>query len=137
MVIKLVIEGLPHCPRNRSHTILRKGKASFLGKTEAARMYEQAIKQELANRELDCTFFKNQFDKNKHVLWAEWIFYSPDLLTKDGRVSMNSTDLDAHKVLQDTVMEVVGIDDAYIVGDFRQKRQGEYRVELILTMKEF
>lgn len=137
MMLLIEINGLPHCPRNRSHTILRKGKASFLGKTEAARMYEDALNQELeANYRKQCAEFLRAFDPTKHYLVAVWELHSPDVLTKAGKVSENGTDLDAHKVLQDTIMGFVGIDDAYIMTDTRTKVQGDYKVCLDLRIKE-
>lgn len=133
--LHLIIKGLPHCPRNRSHTIIRgRNGASFLGKTEAARRYEEAIMIELEEMKELAAQFAAQFDKSRHALTAHWVFYSPDLLTKDGKISENSTDLDAHKVLQDTVMEFVGIDDAYIIEDKRQKWLGDYKVLLTLEI---
>lgn len=131
------INGLPHCPRNRSHTILRRGNASFLGKTEAARMYEEAILMELGPYSAEVQEFAKKFDINKHCLEAIWELHSPDVLTKTGKISENGTDLDAHKVLQDTVMGFIGIDDAYIVKDTRTKLHGDYKVCLSLKIKEY
>lgn len=133
----LEITGLPFCPRNRSHKILTpKGKVPFMGKTEAARQYEKAIEFKLKNQKNEAKIFASLFDENKHYLIAEWELTSPDLLTKENRISMNSTDLDAHKVLQDAVMEFVGIDDAYIKREIKEKFQGDYKVSLKLTICE-
>lgn len=136
MMLLIEINGLPHCPRNRSHTILRKGKASFIGKTEAARLYEEALLMELGPHTQEVQNFCKQFDPNKHYLVAVWELHSPDVLTKAGKVSENGTDLDAHKVLQDTIMGFIGIDDAYIMTDTRTKIQGDYKVCLDLRIKE-
>lgn len=134
MNIVIILDGLPHCPRNRSHTIIKKGKASFLGKTEAARAYEDAIRLDLVDKYDEMQAFSKNFNKEKDALVAFWRFYSPDVTTISGKISENGTDLDAHKVLQDTIMELVGIDDAYIVSDTRQKLPGDYRVELTLKI---
>ncbi len=128
------INGLPHCPRNRSHAIFKKGKASFLGKTEAAHSYEKALLYRLKLQEYKIINFASQFDPKTQHLIAIWEFHSPEVLTKDGRYSMNGTDLDAHKVLQDTIFRFIGIDDAYIVRDTRTKVQGNYSVKLDLRI---
>ncbi len=136
MMLLIEINGLPHCPRNRSHTILRKGKASFIGKTVAARMYEEDLLMELGPSTKEVQDLKAQFDPSKHYLVAVWELHSPDVLTKAGKVSENGTDLDAHKVLQDTIMGFIGIDDAYIMTDTRTKIQGDFKVCLDLRIKE-
>lgn len=135
MNLSLEIIGLPHCPRNRSHAILKKGKASFLGKTEAARSYEKAVLFHLAKYKEEIESFRKKFDPKKHHLHATWELYSPDVLTKDGKYSENGVDLDAHKVLQDTVFGCLGIDDAYVGTDTRSKWQGEYHIYIELQIK--
>lgn len=130
------IYGLPHCPRNRSHAIMKKGRASFLGKTEAAHSYEEALLHHLVQyKGMAENFCKNFNPKTDHLV-ATWEFQSPDLHTKEGAISRNSTDLDAHKVCQDTIMKFIGIDDAYIVKDTREKYQGDFRVSLELIIRE-
>jgi hypothetical protein len=136
MNLILIIEGLPHCPRNRSHSIVKSKTHSFLAKTAVARAYEDAVKQELRQYAEQIEEFKKSFDKNCHALMAQWRFYSPEVLTQTGKVNENGTDLDAHKVLQDTIMEVVGIDDAYITVDHRSKYPGDYKVYLTLKLLE-
>lgn len=134
--LELEIKGLPHCPRNRSHTIVMKGRVPMMIKTQIARAYEEAIQLELFPREEEVKTFREAFNPNINYLVAEWILASPDVFTKEGRVSRNSTDLDAHKVLQDTVMKFIGIDDAYILVDKREKIQGEYSVKVSLTIEK-
>lgn len=133
---KLFIEimGLPHCPRNRSHAIFKKGAAAFLGKTEAAHSYERALVDNLKKYKKECMDFASSFDSDKHHLVAIWEFHSPDVKTKSGKFSQTGTDLDAHKVLQDTIMRFIGIDDGYIVRDTRTKIQGSYAVLLDLRI---
>lgn len=140
-ILQIEIKDVPHCPRNRSHTLtLGKGKRGVIPmniKTEAARAYEDAIRQDLeANYIQETALFAGAFDPKKHCLEAIWELHSPDVMTKDGRISQNGTDLDAHKVLQDTIMGFLGIDDAYIVRDTRTKIQGDYLVRLDLRIKE-
>lgn len=93
----------------------------FEFKTEAATAYEKAIIKHLAPFVDQIKVFASQFDKKKHGLEAKWVFETPDFYTKEGKISENSVDLDAHKVLQDTIMECVGVDDAYIMTDARGK----------------
>ncbi len=97
-------------------------------------MYEAALEQELKWMEEQFTEFRNFFDRRKHFLQARWFIYSPDTMTKEGGISQNSTDLDAHKVLQDTIMKLVGVDDAFIADDRRVKLQGEFGVHLCLRI---
>ena len=134
--LHLIIKGLPHCPRNRSHAIFKKGKASFLGKTEAAHSYEQALVQMLKPMSERCLAFASSFDSKTQHLVAIWEFHSPEVKTKDGKYSQTGTDLDAHKVLQDTIFRFIGIDDGYIVRDTRTKIQGDYQVLLDLRIRE-
>ena len=105
-------------------------------KTEAARMYEQALNQDLTPYYEKAKMFCDGFNPKRNHLFAHWEIYSPDLMTKDGAVSRNSTDLDSHKVLQDTIMRFIGIDDAYIVRDTRHKFGGEYSLRLTLRIME-
>lgn len=132
----LEVKGLPHCPRNRSHAIVKKGAASFMAKTEAARSYEKALKFHLEKFKEEVTKFRNSFDSEKQYLVAIWELASPEVLTKSGKVSENGVDLDAHKVLQDTIFEFIGIDDAYVMRDTRSKLQGSYVVRLDLRIHD-
>ena len=124
MKLTLIVEGLPPCPRNRSHTIVTRGKFAQNIKTETARQYEQALDFHLRKFKVDAEKFRVKFDVNRDALHAEWTFTTPDLYTKTGKVNENSVDLDAHKVLQDTVCEFIGIDDAYIVQETKRKVYG-------------
>lgn len=135
-ILQLEIAGLPHCPRNRSHAIFKKGKASFLGKTEAAHSYEKALIFHLQKFGKECAEFDRAFDKSRHHLVAIWEFHSPEVKTKEGRYSQTGSDLDCHKVLQDTIFRFLCIDDAFIVTDTRTKIQGDYLVVLDLRIKE-
>lgn len=79
--------------------------------------------------------FQRWFDKQTQHLHATWEFYSPEVCTSSGKYSETGVDLDAHKVLQDTIMNFIGINDAYIVSDTRTKYQGDYKVVLVLRIK--
>ena len=136
MILNMRVSGLPHCPRNRSHTIIKKGKTAFLGKTEAARAYELSLRHHLKKFQVAAESFKNNFNKNTQHLHATWIFSSPEVTTSTGKISETGTDLDSHKVLQDVVMGFVGINDAYIVVDKRSKVFGPYDVQVILSIHD-
>ena len=130
------IYGLPHCPRNRSHKIKKKGHTAFLGKTEAAEQYEKALLFHLQKYKTMAELFAKNFNRKTDHLVATWEFSSPDTNTKEGWLSQTGTDLDAHKVCQDTIMKFVGIDDAFIKKDIREKFQGDFRVSLELVIRE-
>ncbi len=135
------IAGLPHCPRNRSHVahVIRKGKGKPIAsimRTEAARAYEAALIHHLMKYRAFADGFKKAFNSETQHLVATWEFTSPGVYTKAGKVSENGTDLDAHKVLQDTIMGFIGIDDAYIVKDTRTKLEGDFHISLELIIKD-
>jgi len=115
---------------------MKKGKAHFLGKTEAAHSYEKALLFHLAKFKGSAAMFRDSFDKETQYLTALWEFTSLEVLTSKGKLSENGVDLDAHKVLQDTIFGFIGIDDAYIMRDTRSKAQGEYRVTLSLIIHD-
>jgi hypothetical protein len=117
----LEIRGLEPCPRNRSHVAIVRGKFAQIIKTEAAKSYEEAIHQHLTKYILNQQNFIKEFDEMKHALKVDWIFGTPDLYTRSRKLSNTSVDLDAHKVLQDSVMSFVGIDDSYIIRETRAK----------------
>ncbi len=125
MTSLLLAAWLPHCPRNRSHTLttIKKGNRTIPMniKTEAARAYEKALLKDLKKFEKEALEFKLSFDRKKHKLEAVWVFYTQDLMTADNAISLNSNDLDCHKVLQDVVMGFVGLNDAIICRDVREK----------------
>lgn len=103
---------------------MTRGKFAQNIKTEAARQYEQALNFHLRKFKADAEKFRVKFDVNRDTLHAEWTIVTPDLYTKAGKISENSVDLDAHKVLQDTICEFIGIDDAYIVQETKRKIYG-------------
>jgi hypothetical protein len=113
--MRITINNLEPCPRNRSHAIVSRGKFAQLIKTEAARMYESALKKLLAPYKKDRDSFFDKFDPNKHGIKTTYIHGSPDFLTKSGKINLNSVDLDAHKILKDVIAEFLGINDGYVI----------------------
>jgi len=138
MILKL--ENLEPCPRNRSHTIVVRGKFAQNIKTEAARMYEQAIAQLLKPYKEQRDTFLASFDQDKHAIRADFYHGTPILFTKTGKISLNSVDLDGHKVLKDCIAEFMGIDDGYIIKDSNSKFYSPNHVTIIkleVIPKEF
>lgn len=132
--IKLIIENLPPCPRNRSHFISISGRFPFLAKTEMAKQYVKAIQFHLTKYSSEAREFKESFNPKKQHLIAIWRMWSPEIRTQTGSYSLTGVDLDAHKVLQDTIFDFIGINDALIVSDSRIKIQGGHRLELSLIV---
>jgi hypothetical protein len=131
--ISFQIDNLEPCPRNRSHTVVVRGKFAQNIKTEAARSYEQAIRFHL-DRIPTVKEFSQKFDKNKHQISATFHHFTPDFYTATGKISENSVDFDAHKVLVDTVCDYIGIDDAYF-SDARITKQYLEHFSLIVHLE--
>lgn len=134
-ILQLEVKGLKHCPRNSSHRAIQSKYGPIIAKTEIARQYMKAIHIKLLPYVKDVKRFKEAFDPKQHHLVAVWELWTPNLFTKEGKVSENSIDLDAHKVMQDAVFEFIGIDDAYIMQDSRRKVQGDYAFALDLRIR--
>lgn len=113
--MRIIIDNLEPCPRNRSHTIVNRGKFSQNIKTEAARMYETALSQLLTPFAKHRDEFFKAFDSSKHGIYAKFYHGTPELFTKTGKINLNSVDLDAHKVLKDVIADFIGIDDGYVI----------------------
>ena len=137
-MLTLVIERLPFCPRNRSHSAIynSKTKQAMVVKTEAGRSYEKALKQVIKKYAEEAKLLTAEFDPQKFGLFFQATYYTPEFYTKDGRISQTSTDLDAHKILQDVISGFIGIDDGYIIDSYTRKRYAEVfkyviKIELI------
>jgi hypothetical protein len=133
MNISFQIDNLEPCPRNRSHTVVVRGKFAQNIKTEAARSYEQAIRFHL-DRITGIQEFSQKFDKNKHQITAVFHHFTPVFYTTAGKINENSVDFDAHKVLVDTICDYVGIDDAYF-SDARITKQYLENYSLIVHLE--
>lgn len=119
MILKL--HNLEPCPRNRSHTIVTRGKFAQNIKTEAARMYEAAIAQLLKPYKEQRDTFLASFEQDIHAIQADFYHGTPKLYTATGKINLNSLDLDAHKVLKDCIAQFIGIDDGYTIKDSNSK----------------
>jgi hypothetical protein len=126
-LMKLEICGLNPMPRNRSHQlVISKGRPMQI-KTPLARLFEEAMLEQLSNYEKDRCIFMQEYMQSTEVmgLAVNYVFYTPDLLTKEGKISKTSIDLDAHKLAQDVLFKWLEIDDSQILIDFRSKALAE------------
>lgn len=113
MEIKLLIEDLPVMPRNRSHMLTTSKGRPMNIKTELCRHYERTLEGMLHKYAEVMLRFKREYIPEEHYISATYYIFTPhDLLfTKKGTISAKSTDVDAHKVMTDTIFRVMGIDD--------------------------
>jgi hypothetical protein len=133
--LTLSVIDLEFCPRNRSHTTVVRGKFAQIIKTEAARLYESALTFHLQKFAFQTAAFAAQFNEKKHKLQADWVYGSPDFLTATGKINLQCPDMDAHKVLQDVVMDFVGINDGYIRKESKEHVFNDrYFVQVKLTI---
>jgi len=115
-VLSLVLEDLPPMPRNRSHMLtVTKGRPMNI-KTPLAREFEKDVTQRLEIYKDQITKFRKSFESKLHYISAEYFIYTPAsaLFTKDGVISSRSVDLDAHKLLQDTIFRFMDLDDKLV-----------------------
>lgn len=129
--MKILFTGLEPCPRNRSHTIVTRGKFAQNIKTEAARLYEQALKQLLKSYASDKDQFIKLFNEDKHGIKAEFSHGTPSMFTAAGKISQRSVDLDAHKVLKDVIFEFIGLDDSMVIECTDRKFYSPHHVTII------
>jgi hypothetical protein len=92
------------------------GKRPMLIKTDLAREFEKDLTERLKEYAPIFEEFKNYFDPRRHFIEAEYNIYTPksELFTVSGAVSARSTDVDAHKLLQDVIFKSMKLDDKLI-----------------------
>jgi hypothetical protein len=85
-------------------------------KTPLAREFEKDLSNRMEIYRPSFEEFTRSFDKRFNYISAEYYIYTPQesLFTKDGHISSRSVDLDAHKLLQDTIFKTIGLDDKLI-----------------------
>lgn len=88
----------------------------MLIKTDLAREFEKDLTERLKEYAPIFEEFKNYFDPRRHFIEAEYNIYTPksELFTVSGAVSARSTDVDAHKLLQDVIFKSMKLDDKLI-----------------------
>ena len=116
MILTLRFEDLPPMPRNRSHMLISKGKRPMNIKTPLCREFENDVQSRMRQFSEDSISFKEAFDPEKHYICAEYYIFTPreQLFTLKGQISAKAVDLDAHKVLQDTIFRCIDLDDKLI-----------------------
>ena len=66
------------------------------------------------------------FKEGKHFISVEYYFYLTSLYTKAGKINKKSIDLDnCLKILQDSIFDKLGINDAFVLDQKSFKRYGE------------
>lgn len=109
------IEDLPPMPRNRSHMLTVAKKRPMNIKTPLCREFEKDLEQRLEKYKNDFESFKHMDDGSSFLSVVYYIYTPAGLLfTKDGRISSKATDLDSHKVFQDTIFRCLGLDDKLV-----------------------
>lgn len=116
MILTLRFEDLPPMPRNRSHMLISKGKRPMNIKTPLCREFESDVQFRMKEFSGHSLSFKEAFDPEKHYICAEYYIFTPreQLFTLKGQISAKAVDLDAHKVLQDTIFRCIDLDDKLI-----------------------
>lgn len=116
MILCLKFTDLPPMPRNRSHMLtVSKGRPMNI-KTPLCREFENDLFSRLKEFENKCHKFHATFDPDKNYISAEYYIFTPrnSLFTLKNHISSKSVDLDAHKVLQDTIFRFIDLDDKLI-----------------------
>jgi len=116
MILSLRFEDLPPMPRNRSHMLtVSKGRPMNI-KTPLCREFEKDVEGRMKEFSSHALSFKEAFNPDKHYISAEYFIFTPreSLFTLKGQISSKSVDLDAHKVLQDTIFKCIQLDDKLI-----------------------
>ena len=116
MILTLRFEDLPPMPRNRSHMLtVSKGRPMNI-KTPLCREFEKDVESRIKEFSSHALAFKEAFNPEKHYISAEYFIFTPreQLFTLKGQISAKAVDLDAHKVLQDTIFRCIQLDDKLI-----------------------
>ena len=116
MILSLSFNDLPPMPRNRSHMLtVSKGRPMNI-KTPLCREFENDLSARMLEFQDKCVKFRQSFDPDKNYISAEYYIFTPrtSLFTLKNHISSKSVDLDAHKVLQDTIFRFLELDDKLI-----------------------
>ena len=116
MILIIKIEDLPPMPRNRSHMLTISQKRPMNIKTPLCREFEKDVTSRMNEFKAQSIKFKESFDPKKNYISAEYYIFTPDsqLFTVDKRISAKAVDLDAHKVMQDTIFKYIDLDDKLV-----------------------
>jgi hypothetical protein len=116
MILILKFEDLPPMPRNRSHMLIAKGRRPMNIKTPLCREFEKDLELRMKQFVPDVVRFKASYNPEINYISAEYYIFTPreQLFTLKGAISSKSVDLDAHKVMQDTIFRSMDMDDKLI-----------------------
>ena len=140
MILVIKLEDLPPMPRNRSHMLTVSGRRPMNIKTPLCREYEKDLTARLGEFKGQSAKFKESFDPKKNYISAEYYIFTPkdQLFTLEAKISAKAVDLDAHKVMQDTIFKYIGLDDK-LVRDARYfspvSHDGRWNYILILKLE--
>jgi hypothetical protein len=142
MNLELLIEDLPPMPRNRSHMLIAKGKRPMNIKTPLCREYEKDLETRLLQFSKEMEAFKTIFIPDEHYIVATYLIFTPEdlLFTQKGTISSRTLDVDAHKVMTDTIFRSIGLDDklmrdCHIVTPVSHDGKYNYKITLKLENK--
>jgi len=116
MILVIKFEDLPPMPRNRSHMLTISQKRPMNIKTPLCREFEKDVVSRMNEFKHQSAKFKEVFDPYKNYISAEYYVFTPkdQLFTLEQKISAKAVDLDAHKVLQDSIFKYIGLDDKLI-----------------------
>lgn len=107
--IKILFENLPPQPRNATHEKTKYG----IRLSDMAQAFQEDIRERLSRTG------KRDLFKDCESIVLSFTLFTPlaDFLTKDGKLSKTSIDLDAHKLFLDELAKYFGFNDG-LVWDF-------------------
>lgn len=109
-------------------------------KTPLCREYEKDLEDRLIKFSDEMEKFKASFIPEDHYISATYLVFTPDdlLFTQKGTISSRTLDVDAHKVMTDTIFRSIGLDDklmrdCHIVTPV--SHNGKYNYKITFTLK--
>lgn len=104
--VKFVLRNLPPQPRNATHEKTPRG----IRLSDLAKAFQDDIRERLNS------YGHRDLFKNCESICVSFVIYTPvgSFLTKDGKLSKTSIDLDAHKLFLDELAKHFGFNDGLI-----------------------
>jgi len=130
-----LVLNMPLLTLNKAFSTLRNGSRV---KSQDYKAFSKTISRIMSFRRSEFKAFDSFYDYKKHEIHAELIYYTPDLYTKDGRISKTSGDVpNMEKCLTDSIFEKTNINDACITDWHLLKRyHPSFKFSLTLTIVE-
>lgn len=111
-------------------------------KTPLCREYEKDLETRLLKFSLEILKFIEAHDPDEHYIVATYLIFTPEdlLFTQKGTISSRTLDVDAHKVMTDTIFRSIGLDDklmrdCHIVTPVSHDGKYNYKITLKLENK--